>query len=162
MIASEAAPFVKTGGLADVMGPLPAALARRGDDVAVVLPRYRSAEVFGSERIWNVMPVFLGPHRFTVAVDQVIQQGVRYLFIDCPPLYDRAGVYNEAGADYADNHIRFGLLNRAALEIARNIFRPDVIHAHDWPAGSRSRVIHTLGLRWRSHVFRREVRFDHS
>ena len=135
MIASEASPFVKTGGLADVLGSLPAALARRGDEVAVVLPRYRSAEVFGAERIWNIMPVFLGPHRFTVAIDQVIHQGVRYLFLDCPPLYDRAGVYNEAGADYADNHIRFGLLNRASLEIARNIFRPDVVHAHDWPAG---------------------------
>ena len=135
MITSEASPFAKTGGLGDVLGALPAALVRRGDDVAVVMPRYRIAQIPPSERIWFSMPLAVGPHHFTVAVDQVIRDGVRYLFIDCPPLFDRAGIYNEGGSDYADNHIRFGLLNQAALGVARNIFRPDVFHAHDWPAG---------------------------
>src|SRR5215469_1107660 len=93
------------------------------------------ARLSAAERIRHAMPVSLGPHRFLVDVDQVMHRGVRYLFLDCPPLYDRAGVYNEGGWDYGDNHIRFGLLNRAALEVARNIFRPDVFHAHDWPAG---------------------------
>jgi starch synthase len=135
MVGSEADPFVKTGGLADVLGSLPAALVRRGDDVAVVLPRYRVAEVGAAERIWTVMPLSVGPHRFVAAIDQVVRDGVRYLFVDCPTLYDRAGIYNEAGADYPDNHIRFALLNQAALAIARNIFRTDVFHGHDWPAG---------------------------
>jgi starch synthase len=135
MVTSEASPFVKTGGLGDVLGSLPAALVDRGDEVVVVMPRYRTARVFDAHRIRDVMPVTLGPRRFTVAVDQVVVRGVRYLFVDCPPLYDRPGVYNEGGWDYADNHIRFGVLNRAALEIARYIFRPDVFHAHDWPAG---------------------------
>ena len=71
MVSSEAAPFIKTGGLADVLGSLPAALARRGDEVAVVLPRYRTANVGASERIWHEMPINVGPHRFTVAIDQV-------------------------------------------------------------------------------------------
>ncbi len=135
MVASEAAPFVKTGGLADVVGSLPPALAKRGDDVAVVLPRYRKAVIDSSERIWHEMPLSVGPHHFTVAIDQAIRQGVRYLFVDCPPLYDRPGIYNENNVDYPDNHIRFALLNKAAIGIARHIFRPDVFHAHDWQAG---------------------------
>jgi starch synthase len=134
MVTSEAAPFVKTGGLGDVLGSLPAALVRRGDEVAVVLPRYRTAEIPHSQRIWYAMPLTLGPHRFTVAIDEVVLHGVRYLFVDCPPLYERAGVYNEHGVDYGDNAIRFGLLNQAALGVARNIFRPGVFHVHDWPA----------------------------
>jgi starch synthase len=135
MVTSEASPFAKTGGLGDVLGSLPAALVRRGEEVAVVMPRYRSAQIEGAARIWREMPLWVGPHRFVAAVDEVRRQGVRYLFVDCPPLYDRAGIYNENNWDYGDNHIRFGLLNRAALEIARNIFRADVFHAHDWPAG---------------------------
>jgi len=135
MVASEAAPFVKTGGLADVLGSLPAALVKRGDDVVVVLPRYRTALIDTSERIWHEMPLSVGPHHFTAAIDQVNRQGVRYLFVDCPPLYDRPGIYNENNVDYPDNHIRFALLNQAAIGIARHIFRPDVFHAHDWQAG---------------------------
>src|SRR5579862_6965814 len=107
MVSSEASPFAKTGGLGDVLGALPAALARRGEEVAVVIPRYRTAGIPPSERIWHSMLLSVGPHRFTAAIDQLIWHGVRYLFVDCPPLYDRAGIYNEAGVDYSDNHIRF-------------------------------------------------------
>jgi starch synthase len=135
MVTSEAAPFAKTGGLADVLGSLPAALARRGEEVAVVLPRYASAGPATAERVSSAMPLWVGPHGFVAAIDQVILHGVRYLFVDCPPLYGRAGIYNERGVDYPDNHIRFALLNRAAIGIARGIFRTDVFHLHDWPAG---------------------------
>ena len=135
MVASEAAPFVKTGGLADVLGSLPAALKKRSHEVAVVIPRYRTAVIESFERIWNEMPLSVGPHHFVVAIDQVMRHGVRYLFVDCPPLYDRPGIYNEQNVDYRDNHIRFALLNQAAIGIARHIFRPDVFHAHDWQAG---------------------------
>ncbi len=135
MVASEAAPFVKTGGLADVLGSLPAALVKRGDEVCVVLPRYRAAIIDTSERIWHEMPLSVGPHFFTVAIDQVVRQGVRYLFVDCPALYGRPGIYNEGNVDYRDNYIRFALLNQAAIGVARYIFRPDIFHAHDWQAG---------------------------
>jgi len=135
MITSEAAPFAKTGGLADVLGALPPALAKLGEEVAVVMPRYGSVPIDGSTRIADAMALTVGPNAFTVAIDQVEREGVRYLFVDCPPLYARAGVYSEEGVAYVDNHIRFALLNQAALEIGRSIFRPDIFHAHDWPGG---------------------------
>ena len=135
MVTSEAMPFVKTGGLADVLGALPPALAKIGEEVCVVMPRYGSIRVTGDERIGNVMHLSVGAHAFTAAIDEVRKDGVRYLFVDCPPLYGRDGVYNEWGSDYSDNHIRFALLNQAALEIGRRIFTPAIFHAHDWPAG---------------------------
>ena len=142
MVTSEAAPFVKTGGLADVLGSLPAALARAGEQVAVVLPKYRTAEIPSFERVWNRMPLYVGFRGFTVAIDQAIRDGVRYFFVDCPELYDRPGVYNERTGDYPDNHVRFALLNQAALSIARHIFRTDIFHGHDWPAGLLAPYLH--------------------
>ena len=140
MITSEAAPFAKTGGLADVLGALPPALAKLGEEVAVLMPLYASVPLhgstYGSARIADAMRLAVGPNAFTVAIDEVKREGVRYLFLDCPPLYGRPGIYSdEAGAAYIDNHIRFALLNEAALEIGRSIFRPDIFHAHDWPGG---------------------------
>jgi starch synthase len=135
MVTSEAAPFAKTGGLADVLGALPPALAKIGEEVVVVMPKYRVAQIPNAVRIWGEMPLAVGPHLFVAAIDQVEREGVRYLFVDCPELYGRAGIYNEAGADYPDNHIRFALLNQAAIGIARQIFRPDIFHGHDWQAG---------------------------
>lgn len=149
MVTPEAAPFAKTGGLADVLGSLPAALAALGEEVAVVLPRYRAAAIRGSERIWHALPVTAGPHNYLVAIDQVTVavdhatgRGVRYLFVDCPPLYGRAGIYGERGIDYADNHLRYAMLNLAAIGIARDIFRPDVFHGHDWPSGLLGPYLH--------------------
>jgi starch synthase len=132
MVASEAAPFAKTGGLADVLGSLPPALARLGNEVAVVIPRYRS--VPPAEAILT-LPIRVGPNAFQIAIQETVRHGVRYLFVDCPRLYDRAGIYGEAGGDYPDNHIRFAALSQAAIGVARGLFRPHVFHAHDWQAG---------------------------
>ena len=131
MVTSEASPFVKTGGLADVLGSLPGALQALGEEVAVVLPRYRSAVIDGANRVWDAMPLTVGRHTFPASIEQVERDGVRYLFVDSPLLYDRPEVYGT----YPDNHIRFAALNQAAIGIARHIFRPDVFHAHDWTAG---------------------------
>jgi starch synthase len=151
MVASEAAPFVKTGGLADVLGALPTALARAGEAVGVVVPRYRTA-VLPSDpsgrRTLGPMQIAVGPNLFTITIEEVTtSDNVRYFFIDCPLLYDRPGVYNLAGADYPDNHIRFAALAQAALAIARWIFPVDIFHAHDWQGGLlgaylRSRLAH--------------------
>src|ERR1700735_322936 len=117
MVASEAAPFIKTGGLADVLGSLPAALVKRGDEVGVVLPRYRNAQIAGDHRVlWDLL-LSVGPRRFPVGIDEAVHNGVRYFFVDCPALYDRAGLYNEGGHDYIDNDIRFAMLSQAALDV---------------------------------------------
>ena len=115
MVASEAAPFVKTGGLADVMGSLPAALAKHGEEVAVVIPRYRSALIDSSQRIWNAMPLQVGPRAFNVAIDQVVRQGVRYLFVDCPALYDRPGIYNVKNIRHKGQHMTVTLTITSGL-----------------------------------------------
>jgi starch synthase len=132
MVASEAAPFAKTGGLADVLGSLPPALARLGEEVAVVIPRYRGVPA-GSSVLG--IQIRVGPQAFPAGIQETIRQGVRYLFVDCPALYDRDGIYGEAGVDYPDNHLRFAALNQAAIAVARILFRPEVFHAHDWQAG---------------------------
>jgi starch synthase len=137
MVASEAAPFAKTGGLADVLGALPPALARLGDEVAVLLPLYRGVSLPPAGPILT-LPVQVGPHGYSVAIHEVLRHNVRYLFADCPALFDRDGIYGThgpEGADYPDNHIRFAVLCQAALGVARSVFRPDVFHAHDWQAG---------------------------
>jgi starch synthase len=131
MVTSEATPFAKTGGLADVLGSLPPALVRLGDEVGVVLPKYRVAEAGDAEPVWVAMPLWVGPHSYQVDIQRIIHRGVNYFFVDCPLLYDRAEIYGT----YPDNHIRFALLNQAALGIARHVFRPAVLQTHDWQAG---------------------------
>ncbi|MEP6961450.1 MAG: glycogen/starch synthase, partial [Acidobacteriota bacterium] len=135
MVTSEAAPFAKTGGLADVLGSLPPALAALGDDVAVVFPKYQSVRADGAKRVWNSMPLSVGSLTFTAGIDEVFRNGVRYLMVDCPQLYHRAGIYGDNLGSFPDNHIRFAALTQAALGIGRHIFRPDIIHGHDWQAG---------------------------
>src|SRR2546430_2186106 len=114
MVASEARPFAKTGGLADVVGSLPAALHALGEDVAVLMPRYRGVAVDGARRIYDYLPIWLGGVSFITSVYQVVDP-IPYYFLDCPELYDREGLYGASRGDYPDNHIRFGVLCRAAL-----------------------------------------------
>jgi starch synthase len=134
MVASEAAPLAKTGGLADVLGALPAALQSVGDQAAVVIPRYGAIDLKGCRRVWENAPVFLGPARFDIVIYLAPEEFPLYL-VDCPPLFDRGGIYGEAGLDYPDNHIRFAVFSRAALTVARFLFRTEVFHCHDWQAG---------------------------
>jgi starch synthase len=134
MISSEAAPFAKTGGLSDVLGALPAALRKAGHDVMVLLPRFAQTKPFPMRRIWTDLRVPLGARIFSCGVLQS-EQDPAYLFLDYPDFYDRKGLYNDEHGDYPDNHLRFGLLSRAALEVVRNIFAAQIIHCHDWQAG---------------------------
>jgi starch synthase len=134
MVASEAAPFAKTGGLADVVGSLPAALKSLGHEVAVLLPRYGTVDLKAARRVYDALPVWLAPDRYDTSL-YLIERETPFYFLDCPPLYDRPGFYTEAGLDYPDNHIRFAVLAQAALEFSRRVFRPDILHGHDWQAG---------------------------
>jgi starch synthase len=135
MVASEATPFCKTGGLADVLGALPPALQAAGDDLAVVLPAYRDNQYPDEIReVWRNLSIPLGPG-YIVDLYQAVHNRVPYYFVHCPPLFDRPGFYNTQGADFPDNHMRFAVLSMAALGVARLIFRPQVIHCHDWQSG---------------------------
>ena len=133
MVASEAIPFAKTGGLADVLGALPAALARLGHAVDVVIPRYRGIAV--GEPLGRITVSMAGQQLdTTVAFYEV--RGVRNLFIDQPHYFDRESLYGTSSGDYPDNAERFGFFCRAALEWAAAAGqRYDVIHGHDWQAG---------------------------
>jgi len=134
MIASEAVPFAKTGGLADVAGALPLALARLGHEVTLVLPRYRG---LAAQPDGEPISITMGGRTSRVAVaEQRMADRVRAVLLDCPELFDRDGLYATGGKDYADNARRFGVFVRAALETAARSGRPvDVVHAHDWQAG---------------------------
>jgi starch synthase len=134
MVSSEAAPLAKSGGLADVVAALPGALQAFGDQAAVVIPRYGSIDLRGARRVYDELPVFLGADRYDTAVYQAPDEFPFYL-VDCPPLFGRKGLYGESGVDYPDNHIRFAVFCRAALGVARNLFRCDILHCHDWQAG---------------------------
>ncbi len=132
MVASEAVPFAKTGGLADVVGALPQALQALGRQVAVVLPLYRTAHPQAAETVFPSLTTPLGTQTHFPAVQSLVHQGVRFYFVSYPPFFDRAGLYGTPEGEYPDNAERFALLCRAAIEIAQLDFRPDVMHCHDW------------------------------
>jgi starch synthase len=133
MIASEVEPFAKTGGLADVLGSLPRALARRGHEVVVVMPRYRG--VTAGERI-ALVPVQMGGQVVETSVFGVSASGVLTVFIDRPEYYDREFLYGGPEGDYADSPERFAFLAHATLAWMASTGRDyDIVHTHDWQAG---------------------------
>jgi starch synthase len=135
MVASEATPFAKTGGLADVIGALPAALHAAGQQVAVVMPWYRSVRLASSPKeAFRDLRVYIGPRDYRVDIFETSEGGVTFYLVCCPPLFDRPALYGEHSTDYPDNHIRFGVFCRAALDVARHLFLPDILHCHDWQA----------------------------
>ncbi len=137
-VASECVPLVKTGGLADVVGALPAALSVQGWDMRVLMPAYRilRARLENWVEVWAAPDLFGGPGR--VLAGEVA--GVSMLLLDAPHLFDReGGPYSGPRGDWPDNDIRFAALSWAGAAIARDGlsdgWRPDVLHAHDWQAG---------------------------
>jgi starch synthase len=132
MVASEAAPFAKTGGLADVAGALPQALVRLGYDVDVVMPRYRGVTAGTMHRRLTVPA---GPQSVETDFHTVTARGVRTIFVDHPSYYDREHLYGVAERDYADNPERFAFLCRAAVSWALAEGPYEVVHAHDWQTG---------------------------
>jgi starch synthase len=136
--ASEAVPFAKTGGMADVVGALPPEILKLGHQVTVYLPLYRTVrERLGGEPNYAVRSITIPfPHanRFVGIVDGGLRDGVRHYFVDCPELFDRQGIYGNNGDSYGDNAERFGLFCRAVLESSKLLGVPDVFHVHDWQA----------------------------
>jgi starch synthase len=132
-VASEGLPFSKTGGLADVIEALPKALVAQGHDVAVILPRYRGTRVAGIA-VPSVTVSMGGQLRFPAVADGGLVGGVRYFFVDDAAYFDRDGLYGGRGGDYPDNAERYSEFCRVAIEIAKNVWRADLVHCHDWQA----------------------------
>ena len=135
--ASEAVPFCKTGGLADVVGALTQRLGAAGHDVCLFLPKYRAIRAASLEGgISMQVRVPLAGGMTEVGLTFLHRRGVTVYFVDYPLYFDREGLYGNAGRDHEDNDRRFALFSRAVLEGAKAIgFKPDVIHLHDWQTG---------------------------
>jgi starch synthase len=135
-VASEVAPFMKTGGLADVAAALPKALGRLGHRVTIFLPRYGPIAYPAGAFAGSVhVPVDATP-RSAGFYRRELAPNVEIVFVEHPPFFERAFPYGEGGRDYPDNRLRFAFLSRAALEYFRSRGeRPHVFHAHDWQAG---------------------------
>lgn len=136
-VASECAPFIKTGGLADVIGAVPKALAAEGAQVRVLLPAYPALadQLAAGTEVMRVDALFGGPAR----VVAVAAKGIDLLLLDAPHLFDRPGnIYlDSSGADWHDNHHRFAALSWVGARIGTGAladWAPDVVNAHDWQA----------------------------
>src|SRR5919198_1026713 len=138
IVASEVVPFAKTGGLADVTGALPKALATLGHQVSVIMPRYPMVEsaVRSMERVHEGITVPMGPR-----TEQAVIWGARLApkipvySVDHPGFFGRDALYTAAAGDYPDNAQRFSFFVKAALAACRALdLQPDVLHCHDWQA----------------------------
>ncbi|TBR25034.1 glycogen synthase [bacterium] len=133
-VASEAVPFSKTGGLADVAGALPKALAARGAKVCLFTPAYRGSAKGAVEAAKLRVP--LAGAELSCRVLRAPLGGADAYLIDHPAFFDRPALYGEGGKDYADNAERYAFFSRAVLEACRALkLAPTVFHAHDWQAG---------------------------
>ncbi|RED89388.1 glycogen synthase GlgA [Cohnella phaseoli] len=131
--ASEAMPLVKTGGLADVVGALPKALAKLGAEVTVVLPKYETIpqEIAEAAKTIAVTEVQLGWRRQYCGIQEVVVDGVRFLLIDNEFYFKRGQLYG-----YGDEAERFVFFSVAVLEMLDKLGRmPDILHCHDWQTG---------------------------
>ena len=148
-VTSEIYPLVKTGGLADVAGALPPALARLGVETRTLVPGYPAvANALKNAATVHTYDALLGVEARLVAASS---GPLDLLVLDAPALYDRpGGPYNApGGADHPDNWRRFAALCRAASDIAGGLvggFKPDLVHAHDWQAALTPAYLRFRGI----------------
>lgn len=131
--ASEAAPLIKTGGLADVVGALPKSMAKRGVEVTVVLPKYGAIPPRYTEEAVtrDTFHVSLGWRSQYCGLQEIMVDGVRFLLIDNEYYFNRGGLYG-----YGDEAERFAFFSFAFMEaLCRSDKLPDVVHCHDWQTG---------------------------
>ncbi|OGI46003.1 MAG: starch synthase [Candidatus Muproteobacteria bacterium RBG_16_65_34] len=141
-VTSEAHPLMKTGGLGDVCGSLPAALKGLGVDARLLLPGYHDA-IRRAGKLRAVAQITIPPLAQPVTLLETVLPGTRVpvWLVDFPPAYDRPGnpYLNGYGHPWHDNAARFALLARAAVAVALDKagldWRPDIVHAHDWQTG---------------------------
>lgn len=148
-LSSEVSPFSKTGGLGDVSSALPKALRALGYDVTVATPRYRgiSDDRWKLETAADNLTLELAgvPRGFAVRRSALPGSDVPVLFIEHNEFFDRDGIYNAHGTDFPDNAERFSFFSMAALAAVKALgWRPDVVHANDWPTALAPAYLKTL------------------
>jgi starch synthase len=143
ILAAEIVPFVKVGGLADVVGALPKALQALGHDVRLVMPRYRQVDPqrFHLQTLLDGVSVPMGNYQVAVSVCQgAIGDNIPVYMIDAPRYFERENIYG-----YTDDGERFILFCRAALEAVRALdWVPDIVHCNDWHTGIVPNWMHTI------------------
>jgi len=158
-LTSEAAPFAKTGGLADVAGSLPEALKGQGVEVAVAMPLYRVAGEAGfpMKPLLSDLEVPLGSAALKGGViETATPKGAPVYLFEREDLFDRPNLYATAEGDYYDNLERFAYFSRAALIFAERMGSPyDILHCHDWQTGLVPAYLKTL---YRDHPFFEKTR----
>ncbi|BBB90382.1 MAG TPA: glycogen synthase GlgA [Methylomusa anaerophila] len=140
-VASEAAPFVKTGGLGDVVGSLPKELVKHGVDVRVILPRYGDIPEHFREKMTLVttLTVPVGWRKQYCGLFELEQEGIHWYFIDNEQYFKRPGVYG-----YYDEAERFAYFGRAVLTLIPHLdWQPDILHCHDWQTGVIAPLVKT-------------------
>jgi starch synthase len=139
IVVSEAVPFAKTGGLADVAGALPKALAKVGADPVLIMPYYKevSRGGFCEKRVGRLdVPVGATALTANIYLAHIPDTDIPAYFIGYDPYFYRDGLYQEKGIDYPDNAERFTLLCRGALELMiHERIKPACLHLHDWQTG---------------------------
>jgi len=144
-VASEGVPFSKTGGLADVVGALPRALAALGHHVNVYLPRYRQTKLSDSATVVRSITIpFDDKYRFASVVSGGSQNGVGFYFVEYPQYFDRDALYGTPAGDYPDNAERFALFCRSVLEASKVIGPPQIFHCHDWQSALVPVLLRTI------------------
>lgn len=143
--ASECVPFSKTGGLADVVGALPQALANLGHQISVYLPRYKQTKLSDAQTVVRSITVpFDDRYRFCSVVSAGNHGGISFYFVEYPPYFDRDALYGTPAGDYPDNAERFALFSRAVLEASKVLGVPQVFHCHDWQSALVPVMLRTL------------------
>jgi len=151
-VTSECVPFVKTGGLADVSGALPKALAEEGCEVKVFIPLYESIdtaahELVFAEELQNI-PVTIGGqmHMFNTWYGKLPDSEVDIYFVDCPEYFFRPDVYTND----ADEDERFILFQHAVIQIMQRYhWQPDIVHCNDWQTALMP-VLLKMNYKWDS------------
>ncbi len=152
-VATECTPFIKTGGLADVIGALPKELKNEGVDVRVMLPKYEAITANYKEQMIKISTgsVPVGWRNQYVGVEMLFKDDITYYFVDNEYYFKRVGLYG-----FYDDAERFTYFNRAVLEMLPQIdFQPDVIHCHDWQAALIPLFLKT---HYREHSFYQKVK----
>ncbi|MBS1170070.1 MAG: glgA [Burkholderiaceae bacterium] len=140
-VCTEVYPVLKTGGLADVTGALPAAQIQLGCDARLLVPGFPTffASLREQKLVFELPPRF-GAYAIRLYLGSLPESGMKVYFIDAPGLFDRPGnpYFNASNQDYFDNYRRFALLGWMAARVAEGLdvsWTPELVHAHDWHAG---------------------------